>query len=721
MQTQKIEGWLFDVDELGTHVALWVYTTEGRLVKLTDEFHPPFCVSGEREALKQLTAQLYRKGWVTGGRWVERTEFWSGKTLTALELFVTDASFLSKLRTFASSLDQQFQFYNLDIPVAQYYLYLRDLFPLGQLTCQTDAHGNVQEIVGTNSRWEANYAPPKLNVMRLSGVALRPANSESRIVLKCNHTQQTVWLSEGAAAITTFNQFLLTHNPDVILSERGDTVIFPALLQLAKQTKTPLQPDRDQVITTRRIETEGRTYFSYGRVIYKGPNYPLFGRWHIDGANSFTQHETGLAGVLELARLARVPVQRVARTSPGTAMTSITLDHALRHNILVPWRKNEPEAYKTALELLTVDKGGLTYQPKLGAFENVAEIDFSSMYPSLMVKHNLSPETVLCPCCQNSQVPEANYNVCEKRRGLLPTVLEPLIERRKAYKQWMKTSEENRAIYEARRTAIKWMLVTCFGYLGYKNARMGRIEAHEAVTAWGRETLLQAKTLAESYGYEVLHALTDSLWIRKAGMTEADLRVLCDRITMATKIEMALEGVYAWIEFLPSKVKADRPVACRYFGLFTHGEMKLRGLACRRSDTPIFITDVQQELLALIAQAKTLAERAALRPQLETLLEERLAQLERGEVDAQRLFVSQVLSREPEAYVVSTRAALAAEQYRATGVPIHPGERLSYVLQDVKAKDKAARVAVSTTTVNYDVQEYARLLRAAAAEVMSQH
>lgn len=722
MTTRTIDGWLFDVDELGTHVALWVYTNDGQLVKLSEEFQPPFCVTGEREALKQLTAQLYRRGWVTGGRWVERTEFWSGQTMEALQLHVRDASFLAPLRTFAATQDRQFQFFNLDIPVAQHYLSQRQLFPLGQLTGQIDERGNVLEITDTDSRWEVAYEPPKLKVMRLSGAAMRPLNPESRVLLECGDVQQTLWLKDGAATITAFNQFLATHNPDVILSERGDTVLFPALLQLAKQTKTPLQPDRDQVLTTRKIETEGRTYFSYGRVIYKGPNYPLFGRWHIDGANSFTQHETGLAGVLELARLARIPVQRLARTSPGTAMSAITLDLALQQNILVPWRKNEPEAYKTALELLTVDKGGLTYQAKLGAFENVAEIDFASMYPSLMVKHNLSPETVLCRCCQNNQVPEANYNVCEKRRGLMSIALEPLIERRRQYKLLMKKCEaKERAIYDARRTAIKWMLVSCFGYLGYKNARFGRIEAHEAVTAWGRETLLQAKTLAESYGYKVLHALTDSLWIRKAGMTEDELQLLCARITMATKIEMTLEGIYRWIEFLPSKVNAHRPVACRYFGMFTNGEMKLRGLACRRSDTPEFIKEVQQEMLTLLQGATTLAERAALRPQLETLLQERIAQLETGDIEPSHLLVRQVLSRDPDEYAVTTRAALAAEQYRAADVPVHPGERLSYVLRNVKAKDKAARVILNVATkTDYDVQEYVRLLRVAAAEILPQ-
>lgn len=61
----------------------------------------------------------------------------------------------------------------------------------------------------------------------------------------------------------------------------------------------------------------------------------------------------------------------------------------------------------------------MVFQPPVGAFENVEEIDFASMYPSLMVRHNLSPETVLCRCCENTEVPEAKYNVCRKRRGLM--------------------------------------------------------------------------------------------------------------------------------------------------------------------------------------------------------------------------------------------------------------------------------------------------------------
>jgi len=66
-------------------------------------------------------------------------------------------------------------------------------------------------------------------------------------------------------------------------------------------------------------------------------------------------------------------------------------------------------------------------------------------------------------------------------------------------------------------SAHKWLLVTCFGYLGYKNARFGRIEAHEAVTAYGRECLLRAKEAAEDLGGTVLHMYVDGLWVKKDG------------------------------------------------------------------------------------------------------------------------------------------------------------------------------------------------------------
>ena len=721
MKNTRIEGWLFDVDELGAAVALWVYDNDGKLHRLTHEFSPSFYVSGEKDDLKRFSADLWRRGFITGGRWEMRREFWSGQEIEVMQLNVSDSSRLPRLREMAGALDQTLGFYNLDIPPAQYYLYQTGLFPMCRLEWVADEAGNVIEIAATNSAYDLDHTLPPLSVLRMRGERLHPLSVKSRIVTEWNGERDVFYLTGGADVVKAFNHLIQRTNPDLILSERGDTALFPALLTLAKREGMEMYFDRDQVRTKRKIETEGRTYTAYNRVIYKGPSYPLFGRWHIDRANSFDYGDTELEGLLELARLAQSPVQRTARRSPGTAMTSIQLGRAVKEGIMVPWRKSEPEAFKTALQLLTVDKGGLTYQPQIGAFEGAVEIDFASMYPTLMDKHNISPETVLCSCCDNRVVPEAEYNICTKRRGLIPLTVAPLVERRRRLKEMMCNDKNGQryVAYEAWRSAIKWMLVSCFGYMGYRNAKFGRIEAHESVTAFGRETLLQAKDIAEERGFQMLHALTDSLWLSKAGTTETEVRTLCRTITDQTRIEMALEGIYRWIVFLGSKVKIDRPVPCRYFGVFSDGTLKTRGLAHRRRDTPLYVAEVQKEMLAILAEARTLSELRERRKDALKLLEMRIGELQRGEVGIRRLIVQQVLSKEPEEYAVATRTALAARKLRETGIPIHPGESVGYIIVDAKAKDKSQRIAICHDGKNlrYDLEEYMKRLRDAGKEV----
>jgi DNA polymerase-2 len=261
----------------------------------------------------------------------------------------------------------------------------------------------------------------------------------------------------------------------------------------------------------------------------------------------------------------------------------------------------------------------------------------------------------------------------------------------------------------------------CFGYLGYKNARFGRIEAHEAVTAFGREKLLRAKELAEARGYRVLHALTDSLWLKRDEMNKEGVLALCKEITQETKIEMSLEGMYDWIVFLPSKVNDDRPVACRYYGVFSSGKIKLRGLACRRSDTPQFIKEVQWEMLEIVSKARTLAERTGLTGQIQAVLDKRSEELRRGEVDPQKLVLKRTLTKEIDDYRVATRTAVAARQLRDAGVKVHPGERVGYTITDARARKRSSRVRAEEVAPgsDYDVDEYIKMLHLAAAEVLA--
>jgi DNA polymerase-2 len=112
------------------------------------------------------------------------------------------------------------------------------------------------------------------------------------------------------------------------------------------------------------------------------------------------------------------------------------------------------------------DKGGLVFQPPIGLRENVAEIDFASMYPNIMVQHNISPETILCSCCPGPVVPETGYNICHRRKGLIPETLSPILDLRTELKARIKAGHPSKDTYQSFQKTLKWILVTCFGYTG---------------------------------------------------------------------------------------------------------------------------------------------------------------------------------------------------------------------------------------------------------------
>ena len=747
----EIRGWLFDLYPLESSMTLWVKDEDGSLRRFEDPFRPRFYMQGKREDLLALFNSLQKGRWTTGYRWTRKKEFWSGDEVEVMEIEMGDSEHYAKLPKILPRWEEKITFYNCDIPPAQAYLYEKGLFPTGRCLVEAE-RGRIFEIHPDPSEpvWTGDEDLPDLRVMELR------ADGVSRsLLLECEGYRMEM----ESVDLEEIGKFLKHFDPDVILSENGDAYLLPFLFSLERRWKTSIPWDREAYPFQRQVNPKGFSYFSYGRTYYRAPAHLFFGRWHIDRRNSFIYGESGMEGVIELARLAKIPVQRMARTSPGTAITSMQLDRAFQDGILIPWRKGEPERFKTAWDLLVADKGGLVFQPKLGVFEDVAEIDFASMYPTIMAIHNISPETVLCGCCQNRRVPEANYTICEKREGIVPKTLRPILERRSWLKKMAKqlefgvrgsefgeldnrqettdvgqtdtnhehgtrrriTDTTKREIYNRKQTALKWMLVTCFGYLGYRNARFGRIEAHEAVTAFGREKLLQAKEICEGEGFELLHAITDSLWIHKSHLREEEVLELCRKISEATGIAMSLEGVYRWMAFLPSKGNPESPVANRYFGLFNSGKMKARGLSFRRGDMPPLIQQAQIRMIEVLSETKNMDDYRSKIPKILDLLLEYGLMLKDGQAKKEDLAVGKRISQEPNEYKVDSLTALAAQQLEDVGIPIHPGEKVRYVIKDALSKDKGERVRpfpLVGPDDTYDVKKYLEMLVKATEELL---
>jgi DNA polymerase-2 len=301
-------------------------------------------------------------------------------------------------------------------------------------------------------------------------------------------------------------------------------------------------------------------------------------------------------------------------------------------------------------------------------------------------------------------------------------VLGPLVELRRRLKQAMQTAVgAERLALDRRQTALKWIGVVSFGYLGYHNARFGRIEAHEAITAFGREALLRAKERAEARGFRMLHGLTDCLWLQRRGAGEADYAALAREIGADTGIPVSVEGIYRWIVFCPARILPKTTVPNRFFGVFEDGRIKARGIEFRRDDTPPLVRAMQERMLAVLATARDLSELRALAPRAERIAEAEIERVFAGQASPSALVVTRRLSMAPEDYVNEGLQALAARQLLARGLRLEPGQSVQYLVVSARARNPRERVlAVPLVDERspYDRAFYADLCRQATATLL---
>ncbi|MFQ5846680.1 MAG: DNA polymerase domain-containing protein [Candidatus Methylomirabilales bacterium] len=718
----KTQGWLFDLYPAKRGMVLWWITEAGERLRLETPFTPAFYAEGKARDLRPLIAELERKPSIAGLEFVKRWDLVSEDRVEVLKIALADPSQYPVLPERLFLEHPRVLFWNCGIHPAQLYCYERQLFPLAFCRIEHDG-GVLRGVECLDDPWALEYALPPLRIMEIRGTGPVGRFSRRLTALRVTVEGERYDLSDGSEAelLETFKDLLAQYDPDLIYTEEGDAFLLPLLLALAKRHRVDLPLDREPVV--RRPPKEGRSFFSYGRVIYMTPPFLLHGRWHIDLCNSFIYHDGELPGLLEVCRVAKVPVQRQARLSTGVAITSMQMDEATRMGALIPWKKAEVEEAKTLAELITIDKGGMVYLPPMGLHENVAEIDFASMYPSLMVAYNISSETVNCDCCPKGTVPEAGYSLCQRREGLVPRVLRPLLEKRLRYKNLKKASQgEAQRRYDLLQSALRWCLLVSFGYLGYRNARWGQIMAHEAVTSLGREMLLRARTIAEASGFQVIHAVVDSVYVQKPDLTEAELGALCREIEDATKIPIALEGIYRWIVFCPSRESPEITVPNRFYGVFQSGDQKVRGLELRRHDTAPRIARAQQAMLDCLARAENATEFMARVPEALELLRRHVDEIREGRVPFEELVITRTLSKDPMQYVREDAGAIAAKAMAGAGVKLHPGEQIGYIILDRKARVKGerARPAVLLTgNESYDKERYVELLLRAAETLLA--
>ncbi|MEF8838834.1 MAG: DNA polymerase domain-containing protein [Haloarculaceae archaeon] len=566
--------------------------------------------------------------------------------------------------------------------------------------------------------------------------------------------------SDPADVLQTVHSRVARADPDVLVCSSAQVV--PLLFEEAR--KHGLEDFQLGRLPGYEQLAAESTFESYGQVGHSPARYSVPGRVILDRSNSFLLGHSSLAGLLDLVERSWKPLQEVGWASIGNVLTAIQIREALNRDVLVPWNKWEPEAFKDVHTLHAADRGGFTFQPDVGLHEEVVEVDFASLYPRIICEHNISPETILCNCHPDREdVPELDYNVCE-RDGFLPEVLRPLLEDREGWKaeladldaieelppetreraaaahlEWVSeiegdgdghgdrkgdpdgkghhadpvdALEDRRDVLAAKSSAIKWILVSCFGYQGYRNSKFGRIECHEAINAVARDVLLTAKEHAERNGWRVVHGIVDSLWLTPVDENHAPLAIVTDAVSAEIDITLEQEARYDWVAFVPRR-DADAGALTKYVGKVAGKEsFKVRGIEARQRSTPAFVADVQRELLDV------LDEHRAPEPVVDAL-RGHLADLQAGRVDPADLVITKRVSQRLAEYSQSTRTVAALRRYQLADVERSPGQDVHFVVVDDDARGRE-RVRLPFEAVGaYDADFYATLLVRACESVVS--
>jgi DNA polymerase I len=215
---------------------------------------------------------------------------------------------------------------------------------------------------------------------------------------------------------------------------------------------------------------------------------------------------------IELARIVGQPLFEIVRRGTGTQVKWYLIRKSHEFGYILP---NEPGIFERNVV------GGYVEEPVPGLHENIVYFDFRSLYPSIIVAKNISPETL----CKDGDeetyhiAPEFGYKFKKEPLGFIPAATSQILNDRIRIKSMMKESTDpgEKQILNFRQEARKTLISTIYGLFNHPQYRWYSIEASEAITAWGREFLKKTMEKSENYDLKPIYADTDGFYATYTG------------------------------------------------------------------------------------------------------------------------------------------------------------------------------------------------------------
>jgi len=195
-------------------------------------------------------------------------------------------------------------------------------------------------------------------------------------------------------------------------------------------------------------------------------------------------------------------------TTPGDAVDMYVL-HKLHDEFALPSKGQQSgEEYE----------GGAVFDPITGVRENVSVLDLKSLYPMCMVTINASPETKVDPETYDGDTYVAPNGTHFRKEpdGAIREMVDELLSERDEKKGLRNDHDPGSQEYERfdrQQQAVKVIMNSLYGVLGWDRFRLYDREMGAAVTATGRDVIEYTESVANEMGYDVIYGDTDSIML----------------------------------------------------------------------------------------------------------------------------------------------------------------------------------------------------------------
>lgn len=220
---------------------------------------------------------------------------------------------------------------------------------------------------------------------------------------------------------------------------------------------------------------------------------------------------------LELTRIIGQPLFDVSRMATGQQAEWFLVKQAYFDGEVVPNKQGSNFADRANAE---DNEGGYVREPETGLHENLVQFDFRSLYPSIIISKNISPDVMILGDVENEDdyniSPEHGIKFKKSPKGFIPSVIDKILQERFRIKREMKASDDlqQKKALDVQQQAIKRLANTMYGIYGFPRFRWYSFECAKAITSWGRQYIKSSIKKAEEFGFYAIYADTDGFYAK---------------------------------------------------------------------------------------------------------------------------------------------------------------------------------------------------------------